>query len=108
MSVFGVAKYIVKADRIGENIALIPKFKKWMKQRPELFGTMKSYEVYSQQIGGSFGGFLEIFEYEDLGEFQKSFGAVMQDKEYLTKWWTEMVALMVPGSFSIEVWDRVP
>ena len=108
MAVFAVFTYVVKLDRMNEQMAFVADFKAWIKKRPDLFKGMKAWTVYSKLAGGKFGEFVEIAEYENLTELEKNYAAVMQDKEYLTKHYPTMVGLFVPGTLGMEIWNSVP
>ena len=108
MSVFSTFTYVVKFDAIGKNVALLDKFKGWVKKRPDLFRGLKSYRVFNKFAGGKFGEFVEMAEFETLSELQKCYGAVMADKEYLSDYFPEMAEMIIPGTFGMEIWESVP
>jgi len=108
MTVFMVETYIIKPDKLGEFTAFIKKFETWMKKHPELFKEVKSHKLFSHLLGGNWGGFVEMWEAKSLADIEKVFNRVMQDKEYMTKIYPEVMALVVPGTHSINIWNPVP
>ena len=108
MSAIVVFTYVAKPDAVGRNVALVEKFKAWIQKRQDLFKGFKSYQVFNKFAGGKFGEFVEMAEFETLPDLEKSFAAVMADKEYLSTWWTEMTDIMIPGTLGVELWNSVP
>jgi len=108
VAVLSTFTYVVKSDAIAKNVALIEKFRGWVKRRQDLFKGLKSYQVFSKFAGGKFGEFVEMAEFESLSELQKCYGAVMADKEYNSIYFPEMVDMIVPGTFGMEIWTTVP
>jgi len=107
MTVFTVERYVVKPDKLAEFTAFVSKYKAIMKRRPEFFKEMKSYKVYSDHLGGNWGGGTWMTEFESLAEFEKAFKKAMEDKEFMTMM-ADWNALIVPGTYSISVWSPVP
>ena len=108
MTVFTVETYVVKPDKLGEFVAFVKNWKAWMKKRPELFKEMKSYKVYSNLLGGNWGGGAWMTEFDSLADVEKGFNKLMADKEFLTKMMPEWNALILPGTYSINVWTPLP
>jgi hypothetical protein len=108
MSVLAVYTYTVKAERYNDQFAFIEKVKDFAKRRPELFKGVKSYRFFSKLAGGKFGDFVEMLEYENLAEFEKGYVEGMQDKEYLETIYPDIVALTIPGTFGLELWNSAP
>jgi lipopolysaccharide/colanic/teichoic acid biosynthesis glycosyltransferase len=107
MTIFLVERFVVKPDKLAEFPTLVNKWKAMVKSRPELFKEMKSYKIYSDQLGGNWGGGTWMTEVESLAELEKAFNKVMGDKEYMTHM-EEWYALIVLGTYSISVWSPVP
>ena len=107
MTVFTVERYVVKPDKLAEFTAFVKKFKAIVKRRPELCKEMKSYKIYSDQLGGNWGGGTWMTEYDSLADFEKCVKRAMGDKEFITIM-AEWNALIVPGTYSINVWTPVP
>jgi len=108
VSVVSTFTYIVKSDAIPKNVAMIEKFKGWIKKRQDLFKGLKSYQVFSKFAGGKFGEFVEMAEFETLPELQKCYTSVMADKECLSIYGTAMIEMIVPGTFGMELWTSIP
>jgi len=107
MTVFLVETYVVKPDKLGEFTEFYKKSKTWMKKHPELFKEMKSHKLFSHMVGGKWGGFVEMLEAKSLAHIEKVLSGAIQDKEYKTKILPEFIALIVPGTHSVEIWDSV-
>jgi len=108
VSVVSTFTYVVKSEAIAKNVALVEKFRAWIKKRQDLFKGLKSYLVFSKLAGGKFGEFVEIAEFDSLSDLQKCYTAVMADKEYTSTYFHEMMEIIVPGTFGMEIWTSVP
>jgi len=107
MTVFLVETYIVKPDKLGEYMAFHKKFETWMKKHPELSKEVKSYKVFSHMLGGKWGGYVWMTEFENLADAEKNINKLMKS-EFMTKLYPEWASLIVPGSYSIDIWNLVP
>jgi hypothetical protein len=107
MTVFTVETYVVKPDELGELTAFVKNFDAFKKRRPEMFKKMKSYKVFSNLLGGNWGGGVWMSEFDSLADFEEAFKKAMEDKEFITMM-AEWNALIVPGTYSINVWSPVP
>jgi hypothetical protein len=107
MTIFTLERYVVKPDKLGEFTAFVKKFEALTKKRPELCKEMKSYKIFSDLLGGNWGGGAWMTEYDNLADFEKCFKKAMADKEFMTMM-AEWNALIVPGTYSINVWTPVP
>jgi hypothetical protein len=108
MTVFMVETLVVKPDKLSEEAAFREKFQAFMKKRPDLFKEIKSFKVFRHMLGGDVGGRVMMWEMESLADVEKFLNRAMGDKEWLTKFYPEYVALMVPRMHSMNVWTPVP
>ena len=108
MPVVAVYTYTVKAERYNDQFAFIEKVKDFKRRRPELFKGVRSYLFFSKFAGGKFGDFVEMLEYDSLADLEKGYAEGMQDKEYLETIYPDIVALTIPGTFGMEIWNTVP
>jgi len=103
MTIFAVETYVVKPEKLAEFTAYKQKWKKffakWLKE-------VKSYKMFSQFLGGNWGGYVEMWEFENLADCEKFFNRVMQS-DYATKLYPEFASLVVPATYSINVWNPV-
>jgi hypothetical protein len=108
MTVFMVETLVVKPDKLGEAAAFDEKFEALMKKRPDLFKEIKSVKHFSHFLGGNSGGRVMMWEFESLADVDKFLNRCMGDKEWMTKFYPELAALMVPGTHSLNVWTPIP
>jgi len=99
--------YIVKPDKLDEFAAVGKKYIEWTKKRPDLFKDVKSWKLFAQMIGGNYGGFVEMWEFENMADGEKHMNRMMQDKEFMTEFYPAFMALIVPGTHSMNVWKSV-
>ena len=108
MTVFMVETYLVKPDKLGEFAAFLKKTDAFMKKRPDLYKEIKSHKHFSHFIGGNLGGFVTMMEIESLSDAEKVYKKFMEDKEFRTDIQAEWAALLVPGTYSLSIWNPVP
>ena len=66
MTVFYVETYIVKPDNIVEFHTYQNKWREWWKKNPEVCKEIKSNKLFRHMLGGNFGGYVEMTEFENL------------------------------------------
>jgi hypothetical protein len=108
MTIFVVETYLVKLDKLGDYQALGKKFEAFMKKRPSLFKEVKSHKVFSHLFGGNWGGYVEMTEVESMADVEKFYNRLMADKEFMAQIYQEFIALIVPGTYSLNMWNSVP
>jgi hypothetical protein len=102
-----VDSYVVKPEKLGEITGLLKKLEALIKRRPELFKEAKSHRFFSHMLGGKWGGYVEMYEFENMADFEKCFYRIMQDKEFMTTIYAEFTSYVVPGSETADVWNSV-
>jgi hypothetical protein len=107
MTVFMVETYIVKPDKLGEAAAHFKKFETWVKEHPELLKEVKSTKIFTHLLGGNWGGYVVMTEFENLAEGEKWENKFMKSG-YMTTLYPEWASLLVAGSYSISIWNSVP
>ena len=105
MTIFDVETFVAKPEKQGEVMALWQKALKYMKENPEKVKA-KSTKIFTQVFGGTFGGYIVMSEYDSIADWEKEYAAMMQDETQM-KLFKEFEALMVPGSFSINIWSSI-
>jgi hypothetical protein len=108
MTIWVVETYVVKPDKLGEFTTVIKNFKAFMKRRPDLFKETKSYKVFNHMLGGTWGGGVWMTEMESLADLEKGLKKQMEDKEFMTEVYAKFMTLIVPGTYSVNIWTPVP
>jgi len=98
-----VHQYAVKPEKLGEFAAWGNKYFAWAQGRQDLFKEVKSLKVFSQMLGASMGGCMEMWEFESLTDLEKWSGKFSLDKERLV-WQQQWLAMVVPGTWSSSIW----
>jgi len=98
-----VEKWLAKPGKQEEHTQIMKKFRKYLKDNPEMFKEVKSLREYTQMFGGISGMFIWLIEYESLADYEKLASRMEKDEEAakLTQEWT---ALIDRPTWSIEVW----
>jgi hypothetical protein len=103
MTIFVVETYVVKPEKLSEFTAYKEKWKKffakWLKE-------VKSYKMFIQLFGGNWGGYVEMWEFENLADCEKFFNRVMQSN-YTKELYPEFASLVVPATYSISAGNPV-
>jgi hypothetical protein len=109
LTVFLVETYVIKPEKLAEFTAYKKKWKKFFaykENRPQLFSGVKSYKMFAQMLGGNYGGYVEMWEFANLADCEKFFNKVMQS-DYTTKLYPEFASLIVPATYSMNIWTPV-
>jgi antibiotic biosynthesis monooxygenase (ABM) superfamily enzyme len=106
MTIFWVDSYVIKPDKLSEYMKVLEKFKARMKEEPGLFREVRTYKAFTHMLGGKRGGYVEMFEFENLTEFEKWRNKISRS-EFAKIHLAESASLIVPGSESLEVWNAV-
>jgi hypothetical protein len=80
MTVFMVATYLVKPEKRQEFMSFWQRFLKYVKDNPETFKEVKSLKLFTQMYGGTYGGYVEMWEFDKLTELAKHFEKWYADK----------------------------
>jgi hypothetical protein len=107
LTVFLVETYVIKPDKLGAFTALYKKFETYMKKRKDLFKEVKSHRIFSQLMGGNWGGYVEMTEFENFADFEKWMNKIMRS-DYMTTLYPEFAGLEVPGKHTMNVWNPFP
>jgi len=106
MAVFVVETYVVKPGKQGELMSLLRKMREYKGKNPERFKEMKSKRVFSQMFGGVSGGYIELDEFDSLADAEKYIARMNKDEGFM-KLYKKAVQLVVPATYSLNVWKAV-
>jgi hypothetical protein len=101
MTILEVETFVAKPGKEGEVMALWQKALKYMKDHPEKTKA-KSTKIFTQVFGGTFGAYVMMSEYDSIADWEKEYATMMQDETQM-KLMEEAMALIVPGTFSINI-----
>jgi hypothetical protein len=108
MTIFMTEIYVIKPDRLGDLAACVKNFEAFMKKRPDLFKEVKSHRIFSQVLGGNWGGYVEMTEVESMADAEKFYTRAMGDKDFMTEVYAKFMDLIVPGTYSVNIWAPYP
>jgi len=106
VSVFIVNTWIIKPEKQAEFTQMWKRYLKYVKENPEEFKELKSIKLFTQTFGGIYGAYVELVEYESLTDYEKLIVRVFKDEGFM-KIFQELMLLMEPGTFSLNVWNSV-
>jgi len=107
MGILIIQTYVVRPEKQEEYLSLLKRFRKYMKENPEEFKELKSWKVFAQMFGGeSWGGYGELLEFDSLADFEKSVRKAKKNEEHM-KIHQGFMQVMVPASFSMNVWNTI-
>jgi hypothetical protein len=102
-----VETYVVKPDKLGEYVELAKKYVEWRRKHVGLFKGVKSWKLFTHLYGDTSGGYVEMWELDNLTDYEEAVNRLMQDKEFMTEFNTKVMAMMVPATYSVNVWSPV-
>lgn len=105
LTILEVDKFVVKAEKQAEMMALWQKTIKYLKKQPEKTKA-KSTKIYTQLLGGIFGSFVVTFKYDSLADWEKDYASMMKDETFV-KVYEASLAMIVPGTYSITILNAV-
>lgn len=108
MTVFVVETYVIKPEKQAEFVTYKEKWKKFFafREKPEFFREVKSHKLFAQVLGGNYGGYVEMWEFENLADCEKFSNKLMQS-DYMTKLYPEFASLIVPATHVMNTWNSV-
>ena len=106
MSVFVIETYVVKLEKQEELMSLLQRIRKYKEENPERFKEMKSKRIFSQMFGGISGGYIEMNEFDNMADAEKYMAREFKDKGFM-KLYQEAKLLLVPATYSLNVWKSV-
>jgi len=106
MGVFIVDTHVVKPEKQAEYTSLMQKVREYMKENPETFKEVKSWKVFAQMFGGIAGGHVQLREFNNMADIEKSLTKMFKDKGF-TEIKQEFNRLIEPATHSWNVWNAV-
>jgi len=106
LPVFVVETYVVKPGKQGELMSLLQRMREYKKENPEQFREMKSKRIFSQMFGGISGGYVELNEFNSMADAEKYMARMFKDEGFM-KLYQEAIQLIVPATYSLNVWKAV-
>ena len=106
MTIFVVETYVVKPGKQRELILLLQRMREYKEKNPEGFKEMKSKRIFSQMFGGVAGGYVELNEFDSLADAEKYIARTDKDEGFM-KLLQEALQLVVPGTYSLNIWKAV-
>jgi len=106
MTIFVVETYVVKPGKQGELMLLLQRMREYKEKNPEAFKEMKSKRIFSQMFGGVSGGYVELDEFDSVADAEKYIARMYKDEGFM-KLLQEALQLVVPATYSLNVWKAV-
>jgi hypothetical protein len=98
-----VETYVVKPGKQEELMSLLQRMREYKEKNPRGFKEMKSKRLFSQMFGGVAGGYVELNEFDSLADAETYFARTAKDEGYM-KLYQEALQLVVPATYSLNVW----
>jgi hypothetical protein len=108
MTIFKVETYIVKPEKQQEHTTIMKKWGAYTRKNKEKCKELKSWKLLSQMIGNNAGGYIEISEFDSLAQLEKFMSRVFHGSdEFIETIVSEFTACVVPGTYSVYIWNSV-
>jgi hypothetical protein len=105
MTIISKETWDLKPEKAAEFRKYLERWQKLVKDRPELFKEIKSWNSYDTVMGTTFQG-MNLWEFENFTEMEKHQKKFYTDPT-LVKMVNELWTYLVPGSHRLEVWQPV-
>ncbi len=107
MTIFSVDKYVIRPEKDKEYQAIRKKWAAYMKRHKEKCKELKSWRLFFQMIGDNVsGGYIEMWEFDSLADYEKLNNRLMQDKE-IQAMSLAFFECLVPATYSSSIWNPV-
>jgi len=108
MTLYMIEKYTIKPDKLAEFSEYVKQYLNWLQKRlPTLYKEVKSHKMLNQMFGDQYCQQIEIWEYKNLSDLEKTWNRLMQDKELNTEVFPVFATYIVAGTHKIEVYNEV-
>lgn len=97
---------MVKPGKHRELISLLQRMREYKEKNPEGFREMKSKRIFSQMFGGVAGGYVELNEFDSLADAETYIARTAKDEGFM-KLYQEALQLVVPATYSLNVWKAL-
>ena len=94
---------MVKPEKRVAFKSLMQRVHKYKEENLELFKEVKSWKLFRQMFGGIAGAYVSMWEFENLADLEKCWAKEDKDERF-TKMHQELLQLIEPATFSIEIW----
>jgi len=105
MTIWMVQTYVVKPENQADLEVLLRNINKMMKDKPEKFKGLQSYKTFTHKVG-SIGTYVEMYEFPDMGVFEKWYDGAFIDKDIL-KLYEDWMSQIVPESYTMHLWSPI-
>jgi hypothetical protein len=106
MTIYVIETWVLKPEKQVEfYLVYAEKWKKLIKEKPELFEEIKSWNGYEATFGTTYSG-MNLQEYETMADLEKSMKKLKSEpvvRELFSELWT----YLLPGSHREEIWRPV-
>jgi len=106
MSIFVVETCMVKPEKREQFKHLMQRVLKYKEENPKLFKEVKSWKLFKQMFGGIAGQYVSMWEFDNLADLEKCWANEENDEGFM-KMHQELLQLIEPATFSMEMWTSV-
>jgi hypothetical protein len=106
MGILVVSEMVVKEGKNEEFIAVTKKFMDYYERNSEKWEKMKSIKFYSRTLGGTYGAYVELNEYDSLSDYEDIWEIALNDQEWMSLY-EEFMVLIENGSVTSKVLNFV-
>lgn len=103
MAFVNIGTYSVSQDKREEFLALMNRISDHMKKHLSEFEPIKSHKLYTRSLGGVYGEFVDMWEFESWTEYEKYEKIYAADRIWAGLW-EEFMRLVEPSS---QTWTNV-
>jgi hypothetical protein len=108
VTIVKVEIYVIKPEKQQEYLAIMKKWTAYIKKNKEKCKELKSWKLFSQMIGDNIGGYIEMWELESLADHEKFMHRTFHEqREFTASIVPGFTACIVPGTYSIRIWNSV-
>jgi hypothetical protein len=106
MSIFNVVSFVVRPEKQNKATQLLKELKEHFFSNKELYKEIKSMNFFTQLYGGTFGTYIDLEEYDSFAACEEAQKTMEKDKVVM-KIYKELIELLEPSTYSINVWKAL-
>ena len=106
MSIFNVVTFVVRPEKQNKATQLLKELKEHFFNKKEVYKEIKSMNFFTQLYGGTYGTYVDLEEYDSFEACEEA-QKTMEKDEVVMKIYQELIELLEPSTYSINVWKAL-
>ena len=106
MSIINAVTFVVRPEKQNKATQLLKELKEHFFSNKEVYKEIKSMNLFTQLYGGTYGTYVDLEEYDSFAACEEAQKTMYKD-EVIMKIYRELIELVEPSTYSINVWKAL-